>query len=648
MVRTPLLLLVLALLGQEVLGQESKTCYHCGYKCDDMHGGYCTPTPIEEVAFCGDAATMESSTKECSGSDECCGVLREYFEISVDGKNKVNMLTFHGCEKDMAGALGSNIEVICEGHANACYNVSRDDIHEDFLTEAKACFCDGDLCNKDIPDLPFPPPLPPTDEPKPTDEYPTDPHPSNGHKCYNCGYKCSNMVGNTCTPESLGAEIPFCGDVAGFGAMTKECAGAETECCGSLKEYFEKTSENGEVTVNMFAFHGCEGDLAAAMDAQVDVLCGGHENTCYNVSRDSIHNEEISRAEACFCDGELCNDNMPDFPKPTDGPSPTDGPGPGPSKTCYNCGYKCSDMHNSYCTPEPIDTEGKVPFCGDSASMESNTKQCGGGDECCGALREYFEMEVGGKTKVDMITFHGCEKDLAGALNSHVEVICEGHANACYNVSKDNIQDEFLTEASACFCDGDLCNKDLPNLPFPPPLPDPTDNPASPTTPCPECTQCYSCGYKQNGTDGEMEEIIDTPFCNDFADGMANVVTCGKDDCCGSLKEYFIKVNPDGSNTTEIIGRHGCAQDVDHLGHYDALCEKNGNSCWEVEDDGLDHDHDTEGHTLFRAEICLCDSDRCNNADPIPEIPTTTTAPGSASHIAGAFLTVALTLVLQI
>ena len=36
------------------------------------------------------------------------------------------------------------------------------------------------------------------------------------------------------------------------------------------------------------------------------------------------------------------------------------------------------------------------------------------------------------------------------------QVICEGHANACYNVSKDNIQDEFLTEASACFCDGDL------------------------------------------------------------------------------------------------------------------------------------------------------------------------------------------------
>ena len=27
---------------------------------------------------------------------------------------------------------------------------------------------------------------------------------------------------------------------------------------------------------------------------------------------------------------------------------------------------------------------------------------------------------------------------------------------------------------------------------------------------------------------------------------------------------------------------------------------KNGNSCWEVEDDGLDHDHDNEWWTLFR------------------------------------------------
>jgi hypothetical protein len=67
-----------------------------------------------------------------------------------------------------------------------------------------------------------------------------------------------------------------------------------------------------------------------------------------------------------------------------------------------------------------------------------------------------------------------------------------------------------------------------------------------------------------------------------------------------------------------------------------------------VEDDSLDHDHD-DGHTIFRAEICLCGQDRCNNADPVPEIPTTTAAPGSsASHVASTLLTLILSLSLQI
>ena len=34
-----------------------------------------------------------------------------FFPREVDGKNKVDMLTFHGCEKELAGAFGSNIEV---------------------------------------------------------------------------------------------------------------------------------------------------------------------------------------------------------------------------------------------------------------------------------------------------------------------------------------------------------------------------------------------------------------------------------------------------------------------------------------------------------------------------------------------------------
>ena len=54
------------------------------------------------------------------------------------------MITFHGCEKDLAEALGAKFGVICDGHTNACYNVSRDDIPDEFLTTATACFCEGD------------------------------------------------------------------------------------------------------------------------------------------------------------------------------------------------------------------------------------------------------------------------------------------------------------------------------------------------------------------------------------------------------------------------------------------------------------------------------------------------------------------------
>ena len=37
-----------------------------------------------------------------------------------------------------------------------------------------------------------------------------------------------------------------------------------------------------------------------------------------------------------------CNNNTPDLPDNLPD-EPTEKP-PGPSKTCYNCGYKCSDM----------------------------------------------------------------------------------------------------------------------------------------------------------------------------------------------------------------------------------------------------------------------------------------------------------------
>merc|ERR1712192_173841 len=148
------------------------------------------------------------------------------------------------------------------------------------------------------------------------------------------------------------------------------------------------------------------------------------------------------------------------------------------------------------------------------------------------------------------------------------------------------------TFADVCFCNEDKCNKDVPVMPDPDV---PTDAPGPDnTTPCPECVKCYSCGFMKEG-DSETHQMGDIPFCNDFANPDENVANCGKDDCCGMCKEY-------------------------------------GESCWQVDDAQLDPDHGQGNVTIIEAEICLCGRDRCNNADPVPEVPTTTTgAPGSAS-----------------
>jgi len=112
---------------------------------------------------------MSSYTKQCEGGDDCCGSLREYFEI-IDPKTKekrVDMIAYHGCEKDLAPALQANFSVICDSHTNSCYNASSGDPNS-FMMFAKACFCDGDRCNSDLPSLPDPVPTPtPTPTPVP-------------------------------------------------------------------------------------------------------------------------------------------------------------------------------------------------------------------------------------------------------------------------------------------------------------------------------------------------------------------------------------------------------------------------------------------------------------------------------------------------
>merc|ERR1711922_135151 len=76
---------------------------------------------------------------------------------------------------------------------------------------------------------------------------------------------------------------------------------------------------------------------------------------------------------------------------------------------------------------------------------------------------------------------------------------------------------------------------------------------------------------------------------------------------------------------------------MENLSHYSATCKDNGESCWQVDEASLDHNHGQGNATIIQAEICLCGRDMCNNADPVPEVPTTTAAPGSASQATVAF-----------
>jgi len=601
--------LVIALLGQ--VSVEAKKCYNCGYRTT----GDGESEKLPELPFCGDFASSTDNSADCGTTEDCCASLKEYL-IKVDevtGENSTVVEGRHGCAQDLDHL--AQYSVTCKEQGQSCFEVDRDSLEDrgnTTLTKVEICLCDAELCNNDdpIPEVP-------TDQPTA--------NPPQSKECYDCGYMCQDFGNGDCTPKPIGNDghINFCSDHASMGSMTKKCTGAD-ECCGSVVEYISITNqETGKVTTDKLAYHGCEKDLANAFDSNINVLCNGHTNSCYNVSRDDIHDDVITRAEACFCEGDRCNDDTPDLPDTLPG---TTTPA-GPSKTCYNCGYKCTNMVDATCTPEPIDEENKVPFCKDTASFEDHTIKCGGGDECCGALREYFEMtnEESGKTTVDMITFHGCEKNLAGAMGSNQAVICKDHANACYNMSKEDIVDEFVIQGSACFCEGDLCNKELPGVPFPNgPGPGPTANP-------PQSKECYDCGYmcqdfgngkcdpKPIGEDGTVH------FCSDHATMASMTKKCtGGDECCGSLVEYIsITNNKTGVTTTDKIAYHGCEKDLaGALGaKFDVVCGGHTNACYNISREEIQDDF------LVRAEACFCEGDRCN--DDTPDLPDTVPGGGS-------------------
>ena len=67
------------------------------------------------------------------------------FSTNADGSATVSLVAYHGCEQTLTDALHVEFEVMCQGHSNACYNISRDAIQDDEMIQAEACFCDTDL-----------------------------------------------------------------------------------------------------------------------------------------------------------------------------------------------------------------------------------------------------------------------------------------------------------------------------------------------------------------------------------------------------------------------------------------------------------------------------------------------------------------------
>merc|ERR1711936_495661 len=147
----------------------------------------------------------------------------------------------------------------------------------------------------------------------------------------------------------------------------------------------------------------------------------------------------------------------------------------GMGKQCYDCGYMMDPwLPDGSGKPKPLPSASGIPFCGDDTTLESFTMECEAGEECCGSIREYFEKTVGGVTTTHMVGRHSCERELSGV--GDYGVVCNGHTDACYNITRDQINTIEALWAEACFCSGDKCNTEVPNWSDP----DQTTTPAAP------------------------------------------------------------------------------------------------------------------------------------------------------------------------
>ncbi|XP_023347637.1 uncharacterized protein LOC111716413 [Eurytemora carolleeae] len=141
---------------------------------------------------------------------------------------------------------------------------------------------------------------------------------------------------------------------------------------------------------------------------------------------------------------------------------------------------------------------------------------------------------------------------------------------------------------------------------------------------------CYNCGYIQrNGGAPEPLPDHEIEYCPDLTNGQSPIKKCADpNDCCIVRREFKNVSNSEtGKYQTDLVVVHGCQESTTE--HYNVSCTEasediNGNCQMFEMDNTVNQDE-----TLFKAEICLCNKDRCNNKVPddfssTPSAPTTT------------------------
>jgi len=130
-----------------------------------------------------------------------------------------------------------------------------------------------------------------------------------------------------------------------------------------------------------------------------------------------------------------------------------------------------------------------------------------------------------------------------------------------------------------------------------------------------EGLKCYNCGYKKLPS-GETFPFGDETWCADFVKPEDLLEECNNpDDCCAMMKESH-EILDEATNKTsiEIIGRHGCETELNHIGGRQHYCSEHKESCYNVDISTLPVEDNVD---INDVELCFCGTDECNAVDPI-------------------------------